>query len=136
MIYVYGIKKRRHLGSDTINLKFQPRHQAGKKVLFYSGVLILSIFMYMLFRKENLVLHFREFLRVYMMRDLGSELISRNRILKLMCKHFHLSRHYVNVLLFMLGARWRSGRASDSESIGPVFDPHRRHRVVSLCKTH
>ena len=34
------------------------------------------------------------------------------------------------------GARWRSGRASDSESRGPWFDPHRRHRVVSLRKTH
>ena len=34
------------------------------------------------------------------------------------------------------GARWRSGRASDSESTGPGFDPHRPHRVVSLSKTH
>ena len=34
------------------------------------------------------------------------------------------------------GARWRSGRASDSESRGPGFDPHKRHRVVSLSKTH
>ena len=30
------------------------------------------------------------------------------------------------------GARWRSGRASDSESRGPGFDPHRRHRGVSF----
>ena len=30
----------------------------------------------------------------------------------------------------------RSGRASDSESRGPGFDPHKRHRVVSLSKTH
>ena len=29
-------------------------------------------------------------------------------------------------------ARWRSGRASDSELRGPGFDPHRRHRVVSF----
>ena len=29
-----------------------------------------------------------------------------------------------------------SGRASDSESIGPGFDPHKRHRVVSLSKIH
>ena len=28
--------------------------------------------------------------------------------------------------------RWRSGRASDSESRGPEFDLHRHHRVVSL----
>ena len=34
------------------------------------------------------------------------------------------------------GARWRSGRASDSESRGPGFDPHKRHRVVSLSKAH
>ena len=34
------------------------------------------------------------------------------------------------------GAGWRSGGASDSESRGPGFDPHRRHRVVSLSKTH
>ena len=33
-------------------------------------------------------------------------------------------------------ARWRSGRASDSELKGPGFDPHRRHHVVSLSKTH
>ena len=34
------------------------------------------------------------------------------------------------------GARRRSGRASDSESRGPGFDSHKRHRVVSLSKTH
>ena len=33
------------------------------------------------------------------------------------------------------GARWRSGRASDSKSRGPGFDPHRLHCVVSLSKT-
>ena len=32
--------------------------------------------------------------------------------------------------------RERSGRASDSESIGPGFNPHMLHRVVSLSKTH
>ena len=37
--------------------------------------------------------------------------------------------HYV-------GARWHSGRASHSESRGPELDPHKRHRVVSLSKTH
>ena len=31
--------------------------------------------------------------------------------------------------------RCRSGRAFDSESRGPGFDPHRRHCVVSLSKT-
>ena len=33
------------------------------------------------------------------------------------------------------GARWSSGRASEIKSRGPVFEPHRRHCVVSLCKT-
>ena len=33
------------------------------------------------------------------------------------------------------GVRWRSGRASDSESRGPGFDLHKSHRVVSLSKT-
>ena len=34
------------------------------------------------------------------------------------------------------GAQWPSGRASDSESRGPGFDPHNGHSVVSLSKTH
>ena len=34
------------------------------------------------------------------------------------------------------GTRWRSGRASDSESRSPEFDPHRRRRVASLSKIH
>ena len=34
------------------------------------------------------------------------------------------------------GARWRSGRASDSESRGQWFHPRRQHRVVSLSKAH
>ena len=33
------------------------------------------------------------------------------------------------------GARWPSGRASDSKSRGPGFDPHNGHCVVSLSKT-
>ena len=32
-------------------------------------------------------------------------------------------------------ARWPSGRASDSESRGLGFDPHKGHRVVTLSKT-
>ena len=42
----------------------------------------------------------------------------------------------INKIQLLRGARWRSGRASDSESKGPWFDSHRRHRVMSLCKTH
>ena len=34
------------------------------------------------------------------------------------------------------GARLPSGRASDSESGCPGFDPHNSHIVVSLNKTH
>ena len=30
--------------------------------------------------------------------------------------------------------QWRSGRASDSESRGPGFDPHRCRSVVSLSE--
>ena len=41
-----------------------------------------------------------------------------------------------HILLSVVGARWRSGRALDSESRGPGFDPHKRHRVVPLSKTH
>ena len=33
-------------------------------------------------------------------------------------------------------ARLDSGRASDSKSRGPGFDPHMWHLVVSLSKTH
>ena len=34
------------------------------------------------------------------------------------------------------GARWPSGRASDSKSRGPGFDPHKGQHAVSLSKTH
>ena len=34
------------------------------------------------------------------------------------------------------GARWPCGRALDSESRGPGFDPHKGHCVVSLSQTH
>ena len=37
---------------------------------------------------------------------------------------------------YTIGARWRSGRASDSESRGPGFDSYRRHCVVSLSETN
>ena len=40
------------------------------------------------------------------------------------------------VLAKCAGARWRSGRASDSESRGPGYNPQRRHHFVSLSKTH
>ena len=51
--------------------------------------------------------------------------------------HVKIWRNYPDFATeIMKGARWRSGRASDSESRGPGFDPHKRHRVVSLSKTH
>ena len=34
------------------------------------------------------------------------------------------------------GAQWLSGRALDSRPKGRGFEPHRRHCVVSLSKTH
>ena len=37
---------------------------------------------------------------------------------------------------FSKTAWWSSGRASDSESRDPVFDPHLGYCVVSLSKTH
>ena len=36
----------------------------------------------------------------------------------------------------MRGARWLSGRASDSELRGPGFDLQSQHFIVSLSKTH
>ena len=44
--------------------------------------------------------------------------------------HFEKNNTLTSVALL------RSGRASDSESRGPGFDLHKRHRVVSLSKTH
>ena len=35
-----------------------------------------------------------------------------------------------------LGAWWLSGRVFDSRPKGRVFEPHRRHCLVSLSKTH
>ena len=43
---------------------------------------------------------------------------------------------HVPELRYFEGARWHSGRASDSESRGPGFDLHKCHCVVSLGKTH
>ena len=34
------------------------------------------------------------------------------------------------------GAQWLSGRVLDSRSKGRGFEPHRRHCIVSLSKTH
>ena len=35
-----------------------------------------------------------------------------------------------------MGAQWLSGRVLDSRPKGRGFEPHRRHCVVSLSKTH
>ena len=50
---------------------------------------------------------------------------------------FATSRHEGNLLTvtFNLNKQVASGRASGSESRRPGFDPHRRHRVVSMGKT-
>ena len=34
------------------------------------------------------------------------------------------------------GVGWHSGRVLDSRQRGGAFEPHRRHCVVSLSKTH
>ena len=40
------------------------------------------------------------------------------------------------ILHFIWGAQWLSGKVLDSRLRGPGFKPHRRHCVVSLRKTH
>ena len=40
------------------------------------------------------------------------------------------------IILLYHGARWPSGRVSDSESRGPGFDPNKGHCVVTLSKAH
>ena len=37
---------------------------------------------------------------------------------------------------FVIGAQWLSGRVLDSRPSGRGFEPHRRHCVVPLSKTH
>ena len=55
-------------------------------------------------------------------------------------EHIHFSHHYsktcrkVKQLTLWRGARWLSGRVSDSGARGPGFETYRR-RVVSLSKT-
>ena len=46
------------------------------------------------------------------------------------------SQNTLKVLTTLMGVGWPCGRASDSESRGPGFDPHMRHHFVSLSKTH
>ena len=36
----------------------------------------------------------------------------------------------------IVGAQWFSGRVLDSRPRDCGFEPHRRHGIVSLCKTH
>ena len=42
----------------------------------------------------------------------------------------------VFIMSVIQGARWTDGTASDSDSKGPGFDPHKGLHVVSLNKTH
>ena len=39
-------------------------------------------------------------------------------------------------IIEITGAQWLSGRVLDSRPKGRGFEPHRRHCVVSLSKTH
>ena len=45
---------------------------------------------------------------------------------------FLVETNYMN----LEGAQWLSGRVLDSRPKGRGFEPHRRHCVVSLSKTH
>ena len=36
----------------------------------------------------------------------------------------------------IIRGQWPSGRALDSKSRGPGFEPHKGHPVVSMSKTH
>ena len=51
----------------------------------------------------------------------------------MLCYSQCLSR-YLSQVTSYLGAQWFSGRALDSRPKGRVFEPHRRHCVVSLSK--
>ena len=44
--------------------------------------------------------------------------------------------YYLCYSLNTQGAQWLSGRVLDSRPKGRGFEPHRRHCVVSLSKTH
>ena len=50
---------------------------------------------------------------------------------------FHLGIHCLPKCTFRSkGAQWLSGRVLDSRPRGRGLEPHRRHCVVSLSKTH
>ena len=51
------------------------------------------------------------------------------------CQYLCLLPRHLSVLVFT-GAQWLSGRVLDSRPKGRGFEPHRRHCVVSLSKTH
>ena len=42
----------------------------------------------------------------------------------------------LGIISIVEGAQWLSGRVLDSRPRGCGFEPHRRHCVVSLSKTH
>ena len=52
------------------------------------------------------------------------------------------SENFQNMVMFhiklkrIMGAQWLSGRVLDSRPRGRGFEPHRRHCVVSLSKSH
>ena len=41
-----------------------------------------------------------------------------------------------SIVFLSMGGQWLSGRVLDSRQKGPGFEPHQRHCVVSLSKTH
>ena len=54
---------------------------------------------------------------------------------QLLTKYFTIKENgsFLNV---NMGAQWLGGRVLDSRRKGCVFEPHPRHCVVSLSKTH
>ena len=53
-------------------------------------------------------------------------------------QHFYfmlLNQHWFDIMM-LLGAQWLSGRVLDSRLRVWGFEPHQRHCVVSLSKTH
>ena len=45
------------------------------------------------------------------------------------------SSYIISIIIENPGAQWLSGGVLDSRPKGRGFEPHRRHYVVSLCKT-
>ena len=52
------------------------------------------------------------------------------------CVHWRTVKTQIKCHMSGMGAQWLIGRVLDSRPRGHGFEPHRRHCVVSLSKTH